>query len=195
MCSVLVAPCDRTGDRVWDTGCVSAVVSRVSNRLYSLYFNVVQPPGRHRWQVVRDGHRRREVRHNATRWNGLRFPVRDRALRVGRLYLGGDQEDSIHSFTVKSHSGPRRSIILSLLPSDQHALPSRSVAGLPVLLRIGCDAQLACASRLSRFTLLGNDPTLRGLHPCISHRYLTVPFRGARRTDTVTGGPSRGMQR
>ena len=72
---------------------------------------------------------------------------------------------------------------------------SRSVAGLPVLLRIGCDAQLACASRLSRFTLLGNDPTLRGLHPCISHRYLTVPFRGARRTNTVTGGPSRGMQR
>ena len=70
-----------------------------------------------------------------------------------------------------------------------------SVAGLPVLLRIGCDAQLACASRLSRFTLLGNDPTLRGLHPCISHRYLTVPFRGARRTNTVTGGLSRGMQR
>ena len=63
------------------------------------------------------------------------------------------------------------------------------------LLRIGCDAQLACASRLSRFTLLGNDPTLRGLHPCISHRYLTVPFRGARRTDAVTSGPSRGMQR
>ena len=30
---------------------------------------------------------------------------------------------------------------------------------------IGCDAQLACASRLSHFTLLGNDPTLRGLHP------------------------------
>ena len=52
-----------------------------------------------------------------------------------------------------------------LLPSDQHALPSRSVAGLPVLLCIGCDAQLACASRLSHFTLLGNDPTLRGLHP------------------------------
>ena len=72
---------------------------------------------------------------------------------------------SIHSFTVQSHSGPRRSISLSLLPSDQHALPSRSVAGLPVLLCIGCDAQLACASRLSHFTLLGNDPTLRGLHP------------------------------
>ena len=57
----------------------------------------------------------------------------------------------------------------------------------------------ACASgvrlTVSRFTLLGNDPTLRGLHPCISHRYLTVPFRGARRTNTVTGGPSRGMQR
>ena len=70
-----------------------------------------------------------------------------------------------HVGTVQSHSGPRRSIILSLLPSDQHALPSRSVAGLPVLLRIGCDAQLACASRLSHFTLLGNDPTLRGLHP------------------------------
>ena len=102
---------------------------------------------------------------------------------------------SIHSFAVQSHSGPRRSISLSLLPSDQHALPSRSVAGLPVLLRIGCDAQLACASRLSRFTLLGNDPTLRGLHPCISHRYPTVPFRGARRTNTVTGGLSRGMQR
>ena len=99
---------------------------------------------------------------------------------------------SIHSFAVQSHSGPRRSISLSLLPSDQHALPSRSVAGLPVLLRIGCDAQLACASRLSRFTLLGNDPTLRGLHPCISHRYLTVPFRGARRTDTITGGPVTG---
>ena len=70
-----------------------------------------------------------------------------------------------HDGTVQSHSGPRRSIILSLLPSDQHALPSRSVAGLPVLLCIGCDAQLACASRLSHFTLLGNDPTLRGLHP------------------------------
>ena len=42
---------------------------------------------------------------------------------------------------------------------------SRSVAWLPVLLCIGCDAQLACASRLSHFTLLGNDPTLRGLHP------------------------------
>ena len=27
---------------------------------------------------------------------------------------------SIHSFTVQSHSGPRRSINLSLLPSDQH---------------------------------------------------------------------------
>ena len=42
---------------------------------------------------------------------------------------------------------------------------SRSVAGLLVLLCIGCDAQIACASRLSHFTLLGNDPTLRGLHP------------------------------
>jgi hypothetical protein len=42
--------------------------------------------------------------------------------------------------------------------------------------------------------MLGNDPTLRGLHPCISHRYPTVPFRDARRTDAVTGGPSRGLQ-
>ena len=100
-----------------------------------------------------------------------------------------------HDGTVQSHSGPRRSISLSLLPSDQHALPSRSVVGLPVLLRIGCDAQIACASRLSRFTLLGIDPTLRGLRPCISRRYLKVPFRGARRTGTVTSGLPRGMQR
>ena len=63
-----------------------------------------------------------------------------------------------------------------------------------MLLCIGCDAQLACASRLSHFTLLGNDPTLRGLHPCISHRYLTVPFRGARRTGTVTSGLPRGAR-
>ena len=54
----------------------------------------------------------------------------------------------------------------------------------------------ACAfESLTLYFLLGNDPTLRGLHSCISHRYLTVPFRGARRTDAVTGGPSRGMQR
>ena len=52
------------------------------------------------------------------------------------------------------------------------------------------DATRSCASRLSRFTLLGNDPTLRGLHPCISHRYLTVPFRGARRTDALMPLPA-----
>jgi hypothetical protein len=72
---------------------------------------------------------------------------------------------------------------------------ARRAVGLPVLLRIGCDAQIACASRLSRFTLLGIDPTLRGLRPCISRRYLKVPFRGARRTGTVTSGLPRGMQR
>ena len=77
----------------------------------------------------------------------------------------------VHSYPDEPSHGARcssapvvtraRACVLSRL-RRRVGLVSRSVAGLPVLLRIGCDAQLACASRLSRFTLLGNDSSSRG---------------------------------
>ncbi len=89
---------------------------------------------------------------------------------------------------VSAASVTAAAIAAAAVPPAAHAIMHRSGRWGPGPAADIGNAQLACASRFSHFTLLGNDPTLRGLHPCISRRYLKVPFRGARRTGTVTSG-------